>query len=238
MIVYDVTTKVYLAQSNFLSMASLAWSQALHLLFCFSQEKPLRWKEKHTHTHSHTHTHTHTHSSPANDSIQSNDDTSTFANRIETLQNFLHYEIYDLRSEMKKMHEYNKTNDSLAECNKSMELMGNQINLQEECNFKTKLINSLLDNLFNHESHRTKLHNDNATLTHSEADSQFPKWQACKRICQSQSNPKLTLSNRYESLRDCDIPKRNDNVIIHRLPPEEDASEKNVKTSDTCKQNY
>ena len=113
-----------------------------------------------------------------------------------------------------------------------------QINLQEECNFKTKLINSLLDNLFNHESHRTKLHNDNATLTHSEADSQFPKWQACKRICQSQSNPKLTLSNRHESLRDCDISKWNDNVIIHRLPLEEDASEKNVKTSDTCKQNY
>ena len=31
---------------------SLAGSLALHLLFCFSQEKPLRWKEK-THTHTH-----------------------------------------------------------------------------------------------------------------------------------------------------------------------------------------
>ena len=35
----------YLTQSNFLSTTSLAWSLALHLLFCFSQEKPLRWKE-------------------------------------------------------------------------------------------------------------------------------------------------------------------------------------------------
>ena len=32
----------YLTQSNFLSTTSLAWSLALHLLFCFSQ-KPLRW---------------------------------------------------------------------------------------------------------------------------------------------------------------------------------------------------
>ena len=35
----------YLTQSNFLSTTSLAWSLALHLLFCFSQEKPLQWKE-------------------------------------------------------------------------------------------------------------------------------------------------------------------------------------------------
>ena len=41
----------YLTQSNFLSTTSLAWSLALHLLFCFSQEKPLRWKEINTQTH-------------------------------------------------------------------------------------------------------------------------------------------------------------------------------------------
>ena len=50
----------YLKQSNFLSTTSLAWSLALHLLFCFSQEKPLQWKEINTNTHTHTHTHTHT----------------------------------------------------------------------------------------------------------------------------------------------------------------------------------
>ena len=50
----------YLTQSNFLSTTSLAWSLALHLLFCFSQGKSLRWKETHTHTHTHTRTHTHT----------------------------------------------------------------------------------------------------------------------------------------------------------------------------------
>ena len=38
----------YLIQSNFLSTTSLAWSLALHLLFCFSQEKHLRWKEINT----------------------------------------------------------------------------------------------------------------------------------------------------------------------------------------------
>ena len=99
--------------------------------------------------------------SPANDVIQPNEDTSALANRIETLQNFFLHEISDLRSEMKNMHECNKTNDSHVECNKRMELMENQINfLQEECNFKTKLINSLLENLFNHENHQTKLHNN------------------------------------------------------------------------------
>ena len=44
---------MYLTQSDFLSTTSLAWSLALHLLFCFSQEKPLRWKEINTHTERH-----------------------------------------------------------------------------------------------------------------------------------------------------------------------------------------
>ena len=85
---------------------------------------------------------------------------------------------------MKNMHECNKTNDSRVECNKRMELIENQITfLQEECSFKTKLINSLLENLFNHENHQTKLHNNNATLTPGKADDdfQFLKRQACKR---------------------------------------------------------
>ena len=57
---------------------------------------------------------------------------------------------------MKYMHECNKTNDSHAECNKRMEFMETQINfLHEQCNFKTKLIKSLLENLFNHENHQT-----------------------------------------------------------------------------------
>ena len=119
-----------------------------------------------------------TKSSPANDIIQPNEDTSALANRIETLQNFFLHEISDLRSEMKKMHECNKTNDSHVECNKGMELIKNQTNvLQEECNFKTKLINSKLENLFNYENHQTKLHNDNKTLTPGKADDdfQFPK---------------------------------------------------------------
>ena len=92
-------------------------------------------------------------SSPANDIIQLIENTSALANRIETLQNFFLHEISDLRSEMKNMHECNKTNDSHVECNKRMELMENQINfLLEERNFKTKLINSLLESLFNHEN--------------------------------------------------------------------------------------
>ena len=53
--------------------------------------------------------------SSANDSIQCNEDTSTFANRTETPQNFLLHEISDLRSEMKNMHECNKTNDLHAD---------------------------------------------------------------------------------------------------------------------------
>ena len=53
----------YLTQSSFFSATLLAWSLALHLLSCFSQEKHLWWKEIHTHrdTHTHTHTHTNTH---------------------------------------------------------------------------------------------------------------------------------------------------------------------------------
>ena len=144
-----------------------------------------------------------TKSSRANDIIQPNEDKSASANRIETLQIFFLHEISDLRSEMKNMHECNKSNDSHVECNKRMELMENQINfLQEECNFNTKLMNFLLENLFNLENHQPKLHNNNATLTPGKADDdfQFPKRQTCKESCRSQSNPKLTLSNRYEYL--------------------------------------
>ena len=47
MIVYDVA----MTQSNFVSTTLLALSLALHLLFCFSQGKPLWWKEINTHTH-------------------------------------------------------------------------------------------------------------------------------------------------------------------------------------------
>ena len=42
---------MYLTQSDFLSTASLALSLALHLLLCFSQEKPVGWKEINTHIH-------------------------------------------------------------------------------------------------------------------------------------------------------------------------------------------
>ena len=45
---------MYLTQYDFLSTTSLFWSLALHLLFCLSQEKPLRWKRINTHTHTHT----------------------------------------------------------------------------------------------------------------------------------------------------------------------------------------
>ena len=50
----------YLAQ-NFLNITLLTWTQALHC--CFSQEKPLQWKETNTcaraRTHARTHTRTH-----------------------------------------------------------------------------------------------------------------------------------------------------------------------------------
>ena len=69
--------------------------------------------------------------------------------------------------------------------------MENQINfLRAECNFKTKLINSL-ENFFNHENHQTKLHNGNTILTSSEADDDYllPKRQVSIRKFPSQSNP-------------------------------------------------
>ena len=70
------------------------------------------------------------------------------------------------------------------------------------------------------------MHNGNTTLTPNEAedDYQFPKQQACKRKIQSQSNPKLTLSNRYKSLREYDISEWKDDVIVTKvsyLPLEE-----------------
>ena len=105
--------------------------------------------------------------------------------------------------------------------------MKNEINfLREECYFKTKLINPCWRIFFNLENHLTKLHNGNTTLTPNEAedDYQFPKQEACKRKFQSQSNPKLTLSNRYKSLREYDISEWNDDVIVTKvshLPLEE-----------------
>ena len=48
-IVYDVVTKVqreYFPQHNIAGLIS-----GITIIFCFSQEKPLRWKEIYTHTH-------------------------------------------------------------------------------------------------------------------------------------------------------------------------------------------
>ena len=41
--------KTCLIQKNFLSIRSLTWTLALHLLFFFNQKKPLWWKEINTH---------------------------------------------------------------------------------------------------------------------------------------------------------------------------------------------
>ena len=71
-------------------------------------------------------------------------------------------------------------------------------------------------------------------------DYQLLKQQILKRKSQIQSNPQLTLSNRYESLKDYDISGRNNGVIVTKvshLPPEKHASKKNVKTSYGRKQN-
>ena len=106
-----------------------------------------------------------TKSSPANDRIQSHEDTSTFANKIAKGKG-------------------TKRMICMLIVNKRMELMKNEINfLREECYFKTKLINPCWRIFFNHENHLTKLHNGNTTLTPNEAedDYQFPKQQACKR---------------------------------------------------------
>ena len=50
-----------------------------------------------------------------------------------------------------------------------------------------KLISSLQENLYNHENHQAKLHNNNATLTPGKADDDFqlPKQKACKGSYQS-----------------------------------------------------
>ena len=68
----------------------------------------------------------------------------------------------------------------------------------------------------------------------------MPKRQACKIKFQNQSNPQLTLSNKYESLRDYNISEQNDVFIVtkvNHLLPEEHVSEKSMKTSDRRKQN-
>ena len=56
MIVFDVTTKVVIAENT---MADL--NSDITFVVLLSQEKPLRRKKIHTHTYTHTHTHTQTH---------------------------------------------------------------------------------------------------------------------------------------------------------------------------------
>ena len=55
MIVFDVTTKVVIAENT---MADL--NSDITFVVLLSQEKPLRRKKIHTHTYTHTHTHTNT----------------------------------------------------------------------------------------------------------------------------------------------------------------------------------
>lgn len=73
---------------------------------------------------------------------------------------------------MKNNPECNVFKNSHAVCNKRIELIENQINfLQEECNSETKMINCLLENLFNYRSHQTDLHHDGKiVLTPNEAE--------------------------------------------------------------------
>ena len=49
----------YLTHNHFLRTISLAWSLALHLLFCSAEVFAVEGN-KHTHTHTYTHIHTHT----------------------------------------------------------------------------------------------------------------------------------------------------------------------------------
>ena len=106
--------------------------------------------------------------------------------------------------------------------------MENEIKfLREECNFKTKLISSLLENLFNHENRQTKLHGGNTTLALNEAedDYQFPKRQVCKRKFQSQSNPQLSLTNLLEIMIYLNGTMARAIVFkVRHLPPEQHAS--------------
>ena len=73
----------------------------------------------------------------------------------------------------------NITNNSHAVCNERMELRENQIKLlEEEFNFKTKMINSLQEKLVSYESYKTILHRNGLTaITPNEADDshQLPK---------------------------------------------------------------
>ena len=59
MIVYDMVMNVL--ETKWFPQHNIAGLISGITLFCFSQEKPLRWKEINTHTQTHTHIHTHTH---------------------------------------------------------------------------------------------------------------------------------------------------------------------------------
>ena len=73
---------------------------------------------------------------------------------------------------MKNRLDCNIADNSHARFNKKMELMESQINvLPEECHSKAKLINFLVENLFNDENRQTMLHHSgNTILTFSVAD--------------------------------------------------------------------
>ena len=92
---------MYLTQSDFLSTKSLAWYLALHL-FCFSQEKPQRWKEIPTHTHTHTRARAHTERLVANEVNQ----TGIIANYQKLLFSKMphQYQIYYLNSRLYPSH--------------------------------------------------------------------------------------------------------------------------------------
>ena len=61
MMTYDRAKKVLDAeQFPQHNIAGLISGITFIVLFCFSQEKPLRWKKIHTQTDTHTHTYTHT----------------------------------------------------------------------------------------------------------------------------------------------------------------------------------
>ena len=128
------------------------------------------------------------------------DSFSILAERLDTLQNFLLSEIFDIKAEMKNKCNQMTSKEISVGNDEKIELLQNQtIYLREECNSKNQLINIILENVFKSDIPKVTSYKNSNTLLTPNDDYQFPK-RFSKNNHQKSSCNSYTDDNRFRAL--------------------------------------
>ena len=128
------------------------------------------------------------------------DSFSILVERLDTLQNFLLSEIFDIKAEMKNKCNQMTSKEISAGNDEKIELLQNQIiYLRKQCNSKNQLINVILKNVFKSDMPKVTCYKNSNTLLTPNDDYQFPE-RYSKNNHQKSSCSSCTHDNRFRAL--------------------------------------